>query len=290
VGQSVLLKKAAIIILAACSIGGSARAGTNPARRAGKRTAGSDMAPLGDREQFRQDFVNSMKDYQASLQALARAYSDELNALTARNATLKDLFSRGIISRVEMEQSDAKVAEARAKIDSLGKDAKSADAALAAALDPRIAGPDSAASGAGALSSSTNWTTGDSKIDGLIRRYGGRYSVDPYLVYLVMRQESSFNSSAASPKGAEGLMQLMPGTAARYGVRNRLDPAQSIMGGAHYLSDLLQLFNGNVSLALAGYNAGEGAVMKYGNRVPPYKETKYYVQNISSRYKARTKR
>jgi len=85
-------------------------------------------------------------------------------------------------------------------------------------------------------------------------------------------------------------MQLMPGTAARYGVRNRFDPAQSIMGGAHYLSDLLQLFNGNVSLALAGYNAGEGAVIKYGNRVPPFKETRYYVQNISARYKPRSKR
>jgi soluble lytic murein transglycosylase-like protein len=282
------LKKAAIIILAACSIGGSARAGTNPARPARKRAGGSDTAPLGDREHFKQDFVNSTKDYQASLQALARSYSDELNALTERNAKMKDLFSKGLISRVQMEQSDAAVAEARAKIDSLQKDIKSSDAALAAALDPSSARPDAAATGAGA-GTSTNWTTGDGKIDGLIRRYGGRYGVDPYLIYLVMRQESGFNSSAASTKGAQGLMQLMPGTAARYSVRNRLDPAQSIMGGAHYLSDLLQLFNGNVSLALAGYNAGEGAVMKYGDRVPPYKETRYYVQNISSRYRSRSK-
>jgi soluble lytic murein transglycosylase-like protein len=124
----------------------------------------------------------------------------------------------------------------------------------------------------------------------LIRSSGSRFGVDPYLIYLVMRQESSFNPSALSPKGAGGLMQLMPATAARYGVRNRLDPAQSIMGGAHYLSDLLQLFNGNVGLALAGYNAGEGAVIKYGNRIPPYKETRYYVQNISARYKPRAKK
>jgi soluble lytic murein transglycosylase-like protein len=81
-----------------------------------------------------------------------------------------------------------------------------------------------------------------------------------------------------------GLMQLMPGTAARYGVSNPYDPAQSIMGGTRYLADLLRLFRGRVDLALAGYNAGEGAVMKYGNRVPPYRETQNYVRTIGTRY------
>ena len=284
-GQRLLLKKTAIIIWIVCSVAGLTRASTGGSRPANKRTAASDATPLRDRQQFKQDFVNSTNQYKASLQSLAASYSEQLNALTGRNATMKDLFSKGLISRVEMDQSDAAVAAARAKIDALEQEIKSSDAALAAALDPSLSTP-----GAGAPVTSTSWTTGDSKVDGLIRGNGSRFGVDPYLIYLVMRQESSFNSSAVSGKGAQGLMQLMPGTAARYGVRNRLDPAQSIMGGAHYLSDLLQLFNGNVSLALAGYNAGEGAVIKYGNRVPPYKETKYYVQNISARYKSPAKK
>jgi soluble lytic murein transglycosylase-like protein len=79
-------------------------------------------------------------------------------------------------------------------------------------------------------------------------------------------------------------MQLMPGTAARYGVVNPYDPAQSIMGGTRYIADLLRLFGGRVDLALAGYNAGEGAVMKYGRRVPPYRETQNYVRTIGTRY------
>jgi soluble lytic murein transglycosylase-like protein len=81
-----------------------------------------------------------------------------------------------------------------------------------------------------------------------------------------------------------GLMQLMPGTAARYGVTNPYDVGQSIMGGTRYLKDLLKMFNGRVDLALAGYNAGEGAVMKYGNSIPPYVETRNYVKLILKRY------
>jgi soluble lytic murein transglycosylase-like protein len=90
--------------------------------------------------------------------------------------------------------------------------------------------------------------------------------------------------NATSPKGAQGLMQLMPGTAARYGVSNPYDVAQSIMGGTRYLKDLLQMFNGRVDLALAGYNAGENAVIKYGYTVPPYDETRNYVRLIIARY------
>jgi soluble lytic murein transglycosylase-like protein len=121
-------------------------------------------------------------------------------------------------------------------------------------------------------------------VDGLIKLYGGQYGVDPYLIYCLMSQESSFMSSAVSPKGAQGLMQLMPDTAARYGVTNPYDVAQSIKGGTRYLKDLLQMFNGRVDLALAGYNAGEGAVMKYGNTIPPYSETRNYVKLILKRY------
>jgi Transglycosylase SLT domain len=129
------------------------------------------------------------------------------------------------------------------------------------------------------------WTTGNSRIDSLIKQNGARYSVDPYLIFCVMEQESHFNSRALSPKGARGLMQLMPGTAARFGVRRASDPAQNIAGGTRYLKELMGRFNGRIDLVLAGYNAGEGAVMKFGHRVPPYRETRNYVKRISYRYR-----
>lgn len=99
-----------------------------------------------------------------------------------------------------------------------------------------------------------------------------------------MHQESSFKLRALSNKGASGLMQLMPGTARRMGVTNIYDPKQNIEGGVKYMRLLLDLFGQDVNLALAGYNAGEGAVMKYGNSIPPYSETREYVRRISSRY------
>ena len=128
------------------------------------------------------------------------------------------------------------------------------------------------------------WSTGRARLDSLIRQNGARYGVDPYLVFCVMEQESHFNARAVSPVGARGLMQLMPGTAARFGVRNAHDPAQSVTGGTRYLKELLNRFNGRVDLVLAGYNAGEGAVMKYGRRVPPYRETRNYVRRITQAY------
>jgi hypothetical protein len=129
------------------------------------------------------------------------------------------------------------------------------------------------------------WTTGNSRIDSLIRHNGARYGVDPYLIFCVMEQESHFNARALSPKGARGLMQLMPGTAARFGVTKASDPAQNIAGGTRYLKQLLGQFDGRIDLVLASYNAGEGAVMKYGGRVPPYRETRNYVKRISYRYR-----
>ena len=128
------------------------------------------------------------------------------------------------------------------------------------------------------------FTTGDAMIDSYIAESGARNGVDPLLLYSIMHRESSFRRTAVSPKGARGLMQLMPGTAARFGVSNIFDPRQNIEGGARYVRFLLDLFGGDVRLALAGYNAGEGAVMKYGNRVPPYGETQEYVRRISERY------
>ncbi len=132
------------------------------------------------------------------------------------------------------------------------------------------------------------WTTGRPKIDGFIRQSGAKYSVDPYLIFCVMEQESHFNSRARSPKGARGLMQLMPGTSARLGVRRPSDPAQNIAGGTRYLKQLIERFDGRIDLVLASYNAGEGAVMKFGRKVPPYRETRDYVKKISYRYR-RTK-
>ncbi|HLL72110.1 MAG TPA: lytic transglycosylase domain-containing protein [Pyrinomonadaceae bacterium] len=128
------------------------------------------------------------------------------------------------------------------------------------------------------------WTTGRPHLDALIRQNGARYGVDPYLIFCVMEQESHFNTGAVSPVGARGLMQLMPATAARFGVRSVHDPAQNIAGGTRFLKQLLGRFNGRVELVLASYNAGEGAVAKYGNRVPPYRETRNYVRRISGRY------
>ena len=128
------------------------------------------------------------------------------------------------------------------------------------------------------------FTTGNSSVDNFIIESGRRNSVDPLLLYAIMHQESTFKARALSNKGASGLMQLMPGTAARFGVKNIWDPKQNIEGGTRYMRFLLDKFEGNVQLALAGYNAGEGAVMKYGFRIPPYNETQEYVRRISKRY------
>ena len=128
------------------------------------------------------------------------------------------------------------------------------------------------------------FTTGNADIDTFIVESGKRNSVDPLLLYSIMHQESSFKTRAMSNKGARGLMQLMPPTASRFGVTNIWDPKQNIEGGARYMRFLLDLFSGDVRLALAGYNAGEGAVMKYGFNVPPYSETQEYVRRIGKRY------
>lgn len=128
------------------------------------------------------------------------------------------------------------------------------------------------------------FTTGDALIDSYIVASSKRYSIDPLLIYSQMHQESAFKLKATSYKGASGLMQLMPATARRFGVTQIYDPQQNIDAGVKYMRWLLDKFNGDVVLALAGYNAGEGAVMKYGWQVPPYRETREYVRRISSRY------
>ena len=121
------------------------------------------------------------------------------------------------------------------------------------------------------------------ELDSLISKYASQNSLDPDFVKAVVKQESGFNPSAKSHCGAMGLMQLMPATASSLGVHNPYDPEQNIAGGTKYLKGLMDRFEGNKELALAAYNAGPGAVKKYGG-VPPYRETQNYVKNIISSY------
>lgn len=116
--------------------------------------------------------------------------------------------------------------------------------------------------------------------DALIEREAQRQNLAPEIVHAVIRAESAYRATAISHAGAAGLMQLMPATARRFGVRNRVDAEQNVRGGTQYLRWLLDRFDGDLRLALAGYNAGEGAVEKHGNRVPPYRETRDYVRKI----------
>ncbi len=121
---------------------------------------------------------------------------------------------------------------------------------------------------------------GKRELTPLIEHYARIHQVTPELVTAVVGVESGFNASAVSAKGATGAMQLMPATAARYGVTQPDDPAQNIDAGVRHLKDLLTRHHGNVALALAAYNAGQGAVARNGGRIPPYRETMLYVPAV----------
>ena len=120
------------------------------------------------------------------------------------------------------------------------------------------------------------------QVASLVRKLAPQYQLDPELVLALIEAESNFNPRALSPKNAQGLMQLIPATAERFGVRDAWDPEQNLRGGMAYLRWLLARFKGNVQLALAGYNAGEGAVERHGG-IPPYAETRAYVSHIIAR-------
>jgi soluble lytic murein transglycosylase-like protein len=151
-------------------------------------------------------------------------------------------------------------------------------ASPAAASAPKILVPP--------IHSTRHFTTGNPALDLIVNEAASLYGLDPCLIIALMRQESGFNSKAVSYKGASGLMQLMPATATRFGVKNIFDVRENVMGGTKYLRWLLDRYGGDVRLALAGYNAGEGAVEMYGYRIPPYAETINYVRLIYSRYSA----
>ena len=129
------------------------------------------------------------------------------------------------------------------------------------------------------------FTTGHRGLDRLIVEVGEANQLDPLLIYLVMREESGFNYRAVSRVGARGLMQLMPATARRLGIRNIDNPRENVEAGTRYLRGLIESFGGDVNLALAAYNAGEAAVRRHGWRIPPYPETRRYVWRINTAYR-----
>ncbi|KZE33247.1 lytic transglycosylase domain-containing protein [Crenobacter luteus] len=119
----------------------------------------------------------------------------------------------------------------------------------------------------------------------MIARVAREHRLDPELLHAIVSVESGYQSAALSPKGAVGLMQVMPATGERFGVTELSDPRQNLKAGARYLKFLLTAFNGNLPLVLAAYNAGEGAVQKYNNRIPPYPETRDYVAKVLASYR-----
>jgi soluble lytic murein transglycosylase-like protein len=123
------------------------------------------------------------------------------------------------------------------------------------------------------------------RFEGLIEQTASKYQIDPKLVHAVIQTESAYDADAVSSAGAVGLMQLMPATARRFGVNDRNDPYQNVEGGTRYLKHLINLFEDNLHLAVAAYNAGENAVMKYNYSIPPYPETQNYVRQVLALYK-----
>jgi soluble lytic murein transglycosylase-like protein len=171
-----------------------------------------------------------------------------------------------------------RVSQLEGMIAAAGGASPSPSATSSASFDQQL----SQATGAQATSASTSSLSvgsGGVPYDQQIEAAASKYGIDPAVLKGLIKQESGFNPDAGSPAGAQGLTQLMPGTAASLGVTNVYDPAQSIDGGAHYLRMQLDRFGGDYSNALAAYNAGPGAVQRYGG-VPPYGETQNYVKNV----------
>jgi soluble lytic murein transglycosylase-like protein len=139
------------------------------------------------------------------------------------------------------------------------------------AIAPRRATKSVTASGVGQL---------QRQVSAAIHEAAQEHGIDPALVNAIIAVESAYNPNAVSSKGAAGIMQLIPSTAAQYGISNPYDLRQSLSGGIRYLKDLLALYNGNLVLAIAAYNAGQGNVLRHNNRIPPFRETMLYVPNV----------
>jgi len=121
------------------------------------------------------------------------------------------------------------------------------------------------------------------EIQKIVEDIAQKYSLDPTLIHSIIKIESNYDPWAISPKGAMGLMQLMPSTASQYGVRNIFDPRENIEGGVKYLKDLIRLYQGKTDLVLAAYNAGQEAIKKFGG-IPPYPETINYIEKVKASY------
>lgn len=126
-------------------------------------------------------------------------------------------------------------------------------------------------------------TSPQTKYNDIVQRIANKHRLKSTLIHSIIKAESNYDRFAVSPKGAQGLMQLMPATARQYGVKDPFDPKQNIEGGVRYLKDLIKLFNGKTNLVLAAYNAGQEAVKKYSG-IPPYRETRRYVEKVMAAY------
>ena len=269
-------------LLLACAASSSAQSSAARVLNGPGKSAAQKSQPVDEAARLREDFVKATEDYKTSLKELMASHEREVQKRTEHAAKLKELYNDGLISRRELEESEGSIAEARMRVEESKQALAAAEMAIEEAKRQPVYQPYTPP--AEIALSDVNWTTGNARFDALIRQNGARYGVDPYLVYCVMQQESHFNQYIVSPMGAAGLMQLMPGTAVRFGVSNPYDAAQNINAGTRYLKELMQMFGGRVELVLASYNAGEGAVLKFGQRIPPYRETLDYVRLISARY------
>jgi soluble lytic murein transglycosylase-like protein len=185
---------------------------------------------------------------------------------------------------MSVQTAVARVAEIQALMNAAGAGPVIGSPASASGFDAQLAAA-SGAAGAGAQGAEGTGGVaplnggGPSRFDDEIAAAARKYRLDPAVLKGLIRQESNFNPNAVSPAGAKGLTQLMPGTAAGLGVKNPFDPVQAINGGAKYLRQMLDMFDGNIRKALAAYNAGPGAVKRHGG-IPPYAETRNYVNKV----------
>ncbi len=239
--------------------------------------------------------ATSFTDFITRLEFLTRIWASEISLLRATQAAQAQLQRQEASLTATLRQLQATQAQADAQRASLQAQEQSANSArqLEAQAETQ------AANAIGSLTREKNGIIAAintllaqiragkiswSQVMAIVDQMAARYGIDPKLVEAVVIAESGGNATAKSSVGAEGLMQLMPGTAAGLGVTNPYDPVQNVQGGITYLLEMLQLFKGNLQLAIAAYNAGPGAVEKYGG-IPPYTQTQNYVHEVLGLYK-----